>query len=569
VTRFLGRLDGVRVLDPACGSGNFLYVALQALKDLEREVLVWETSALGTSMRFPALGPHNVRGIELNSYAAELARVAIWIGEIQWMIGNGFAYLRDPILRPLEAIELRDALLDLRDSGSPGERQWPDAEMIVGNPPFLGVRGMRASLGDAYVEALFRVYEGRVPHEADLVCYWHEKARAMVEAGRCRRAGLLATQTIRAGANRHVLDRIRETGSIFMAWSDQPWVVEGAAIRVSIVAYDDGTETSRTLNGEQVTTINPNLTSTLDVTRLRTLPDNAGIAFQGMTKGGHFELTPAEAAALLTAPNPDNRSNEDVIKPWINGMDVARRSRGMFIIDFGVDMPIEEAALYEAPFALIEARVKPEREHNRRAAYRERWWIFDEARPGLRQALRGLSRYIVTPRVTKHRIFAWIPVGTIPDTRLIAFAREDDYLFGVLHARPHEVWSTRTGNEHGVGATLTYIPATTFGTFPFPRPTAEQAEAITAAAQRLDVLRNGWLSASSLSAMAARDRTLTNLYNEKPAWLRQAHERMDRAVHGAYGWPYPLDDEDVLARLLVLNQERADSVTGPAAEVDT
>jgi type II restriction/modification system DNA methylase subunit YeeA len=429
--------------------------------------------------------------------------------------------------------------------------------MIVGNPPFLGVRGMRASLGDAYVEALFRVYEGRVPHEADLVCYWHEKARAMVEAGSCRRAGLLATQTIRAGANRHVLDRIRETGSIFMAWSDQPWVSEGAAIRVSIVAYDDGTETSRTLNGEQVTTINPDLTSSLDVTGIRTLPDNAGIAFQGMTKGGHFELMPAEVAALLAAPNPDRRSNEDVIKPWVNGMDVARRPRGMFIIDFGVDMPIEEAALYEAPFALVEARVKPEREHNRRAAYRERWWIFDEARPGLRQALRGLRRYIVTPRVTKHRIFAWIPVGTIPDTRLIAFARQDDYFLGVLHARPHEVWSTRTGNEHGVGATLTYIPATTFETFPFPQPTPQQAEEIAAAAERLDILRNGWLGAPSLSATAARDRTLTNLYNEKPAWLRQAHERLDRAVHGAYGWPYPLDDEDVLARLLQLNHERS------------
>jgi type II restriction/modification system DNA methylase subunit YeeA len=216
VTAFLARLDRFRILDPACGSGNFLYVALQALKDLERRVLVWETTELRTPMRFPTVGPHNVRGIELNSYAAELARVTIWIGEIQWMITNGFAYLKDPVLRPLHAIECRDAVL-LEDEHGSTEPTWPDADVIIGNPPFLGSKRMRTALGDEYVDRLFTAWDGRVPREADLVTYWHEKARSMIAAGKVRRVGLLATQGIRGGVNRRVLERIKETADIFLA----------------------------------------------------------------------------------------------------------------------------------------------------------------------------------------------------------------------------------------------------------------------------------------------------------------------------------------------------------------
>ena len=558
ITVFLNRLDTVRVLDPACGSGNFLYVALQALKDLERRVLLWEVTELGVAaMRFPALGPHNVLGIELNLYAADLARVAIWIGEIQWMIGNGFAYLRDPILRPLDNIECRDAVLLTNDHGLAEEPVWPAAEFIVGNPPFVGGKRLRSELGDEYVADLFAVYAGRVPHEADFVCYWHEKARAMIEAGQCERAGLLATQSIRAGANRRVLERAKETGDIFMAWSDEPWVVEGAAVRVSIVGYDDGTQILRTLDGHAVVTINANLTSTLDLTHTSVLAENADIAFQGMTKGGPFELTRLQAESLLGEPNPDGRTNADVIRPWVNGLDITRRPRDMFIVDFGVDMTLEQAALYEAPFAFVERAVKPDRANNRRAAYSEKWWIHAEARSGLRKALVGLNRFIVTPRVTKHRVFAWIPADTVPDTRLIAFARDDDYFFGVLHSRAHELWAIRTGSQHGVGATLTYTPVATFQTFPLPRPNPDMIERIGVAAATLDTLRQGWLNPAGMLQEELVERTLTNLYNRRPLWLTQAHEMLDRAVHDAYGWEYPLDDNEVLVRLLALNALRA------------
>jgi hypothetical protein len=196
---FLERLRSVRILDPACGSGNFLYLALLALKDLELEANIWASGALGVPIQFPRVGPESVLGIELNPYAAELARVVIWIGEIQWMLSHGFAYARDPILKPLDTIEQRDALLDLSDPEYPVEAAWPSATCIIGNPPFLGGKLLRANLGDRYVDQLFRVYDGRVPREADFVCYWHEKARALVEAGTVQRVGLLATQGIRGG----------------------------------------------------------------------------------------------------------------------------------------------------------------------------------------------------------------------------------------------------------------------------------------------------------------------------------------------------------------------------------
>ena len=200
------------MLDPACGSGNFLIVSLWALKDLEWEAIQWGSLVLQTPQEFPHIGPEAVLGIELNAYAAELARVTIWIGEIQWMIRHGLGYRREPILRPLHHIENRDALLDLSDPTKPQEAEWPEAEFIVGNPPFLGGKLLRRGLGDAYVETLFEVFDGRVRREADFVTYWHEKARAQIESGTTRRAGLLATQGIRGGANRRVLDGIKETG---------------------------------------------------------------------------------------------------------------------------------------------------------------------------------------------------------------------------------------------------------------------------------------------------------------------------------------------------------------------
>jgi type II restriction/modification system DNA methylase subunit YeeA len=556
---FLERLRSVRVLDPACGSGNFLYLALQALKDLEREAILWASLTMNIPMQFPQVGPQAVLGIELNSYAAELARVVIWIGEIQWMLANGFAYRRDPILRPLQAIEERDALLDLNDPAKPAEAQWPSANAIIGNPPFLGGKLLRRNLGDAYVDTLFEVYDGRVPKEADFVCYWHEKARAMVEAGGVERAGLLATQGIRGGANRRILERIKQSGDIFLAWSDEPWVLDGAAVHISFVGFDDGTEQQRLLNGQHVAAIHANLTTGLDLTQARRLRENRNIAFMGDTKGGPFDVPAEIARRLLAVPNPDGRSNSDVVRPWVNGLDVTRRSRGMWIIDFGTDMAIEEAVLYEAPFEYVKDRVKPAREENKRASYAEHWWLHVEPRTEMRKALSGLQRFIGTPRVTKHRLFAWIPKGTLPDSQVIVFARDDDYSFGILHSRVHEVWARGQGTQlREVESGFRYTPVSTFETFPLPEnASADQARGVGEEARCLNDLRVGWLNPPGASPRELAKRTLTNLYNSPPTWLTHAHERLDRAVHAAYGWPYPLEDEEVLTRLLALNLARA------------
>jgi hypothetical protein len=556
---FLERLRAIRVLDPACGSGNFLYISLQLLKDLEYEAIGWGSLVLRMPQEFPQVGPQNLLGIEINPFAAELARVTIWIGQIQWMLAHGLGHPRDPVLQPLDNIREQDALLDLSDPSHPREAEWPEADVVVGNPPFLGGKWLLRVLGDDYVSALFRVYEGRVPQEADLVTYWHEKARSQVEAHRLKRAGLLATQAIRAGVNRQVLERIKESGDVFFAHSDEPWVLAGAAVHISFVGQDDGSEKDRTLNGHGVAEINANLTSGLDFTEVYRLRENLGIAFQGPVKVGPFDISEAVARQMLARPNPDGRPNADVVRPWMNARDVTARPRNKWIIDFG-GMPIGEAALYEMPFEYVRENVAPTRRGNRDRQRRENWWRLGRSGGDLRQAAQGLERFICTPRTSKHRLFVWLRSDTLPDTRLVVLVRDDDYFFGVLSSRLHKVWALATGSQlREFESGFTYNPTTCFETFPFPRPTDVQQDVIADAARDLDRLRIGWLNPPGISDAEQAERTLTNLYNVRPTWLAQAHERLDVAVLAAYGCPADIEDEALLARLLELNLARAEA----------
>ena len=554
---FLERLRRVRVLDPACGSGNFLFVTLGALKDLEWEAIQWGSLVLQEPGEFPRIGPEAVLGIEINAYAAELARVTIWIGEIQWMLRHGLGYRRDPILSPLDHVETRDALLDLTDPAHPREAEWPAAEFIVGNPAFLGNRLLRRGLGDEYVEALRSVFDDRLPHSSDLCCYWHEKARGAIAAHRAKRAGLLATQGIRGQANRRVLERIGASGAIFFARSDDPWVLSGANVHISFVGQDDGGDGEHELDGRSVAAINADLTTGVDLTRAHRLRENQDIAFMGDIKVGPFDIDGATAARLLEMPNPDGRLNADVVKPWANGADVTGRPRGWHIIDFGLDMSEHEAALFEAPFEYVRQAVRPFRVTVRQECCRRRWWIHHNRRPEMSAALARGSRCIVTPATAKHRLFAWFAADGIPDHALIVFARDDDYTFGVLHSRVHEAWARATGTQlREVESGFRYTPTTCFETFPFPRPTDEQREAIAAAARELVRLRDGWLNPPGLDPVELGKRTLTNLYNASPTWLEHAHAALDRAVLAAYGWSDDLAGEPLLAVLLALNLER-------------
>jgi len=563
---FANEIRAVRVLDPACGSGNFLYVALKQLLDLEKEV---STTAgdLDVGMFFPEVSPEQLYGIEIDDYAHELSRVTVWIGYIQWLRDNGFGRPHEPFLKPLDTIVQMDAILAFDGRGQPVEPLWPEADIVIGNPPFLGGSKLRRELGDNYAEALWSLYSQRVPSGADLVTYWFERTRNLIATGQVQRAGLIATQAIRAGASRTVLDRIKQSGNVFMGWSDRPWMLDGAAVRVSIIGFDGGVETSPILDGKSVTVINANLTGALDLTTAKRLLENGSIAYQGPSKKGPFELDSATAQRMIQARgNPNGHPNSDVVRPWLNGSDITGHPRGMWIIDFGANMPLEEAALYELPFEYVKRHVFPVRLQNRRTAYAEKWWLHAEPRSGMRRALAGKYRYIATPRVAKHRLFVWVAANHLADDRTFVFARDDDYFFGVLHSRLHELWSLATSSRHGDGSEggrPTYNSSTCFETFPLPWPTDHEpagdprVEAIAAAARELVAKRDAWLNSVGASEAELKKRTLTNLYNQRPTWLDVAHIKLDYAVLDAYGWPRDLADDEILARLLALNYERA------------
>ncbi|MGH9641504.1 MAG: class I SAM-dependent DNA methyltransferase, partial [Terriglobales bacterium] len=560
---FADELSKVRVLDPACGSGNFLYVALKRILDLEKEVSVFASSN-GLSGLLPRTSPEQLYGIETNVYAHELASVVVWIGYIQWQHDNGFHFGSHPILRPLHNIKRMDAVLAYDEKGQPVEPKWPDADAIIGNPPFVGGNLIRQELGDPYVESLFELYKGRLPAFSDYVCYWFEKSRAMVEEGRVKRVGLLATQGIRGGVNRTVLDRIKRTGDIFMAWRDRVWLLDGATVHVSFIGFDDGSETHRSLDSAPVSAIHSDLTSEAETTAAVRLRENLGICFMGASPKGPFDIDSQLARSMIEAPlNINGRPNSEGVRPVASGVDLVQKPRNKWTIDFGL-MAEKEAALFEKPFEYVRLKVFPIRTKNRRAAYAAKWWQYAEARPGMRQALSGMNRYLATPEVSKHRVFVWVESKTLCNQQTLVFARQDEYFLGVLHSRVHEVWSRALGTQlREAESGFRYTPSTTFETFPFPWPPGKEpkddprAEAIAKAARELVAKRDAWLNPLGASAGELKKRTLTNLYNENPTWLQNTHRELDEAVLEAYGWPKEPTDQEILARLLALNAERS------------
>ncbi len=554
VVRFVETLRQVKVLDPACGSGNFLYVAFQQLKELERDVLAY-AQTVGVSQA-PFVSPRQFYGLELNVFAHELASIVVWIGYLQWNYLNQVSDRQQPILERLDTIRLQDALLD-------GEQEtvWPEADFIVGNPPFLGNYRMREELGDEYTVKLRKLFEDRVPGFADFVCYWFEKARAQIAGGKTQRAGLIATNSIRGGANRRVLERIKDTGDIFTAWSDEPWVLEGAAVRVSMIVFDDGSALQKSLNGQSVPAIHADLTSNIDMKDAKRLTENVGISFEGVKAMGPFDITADVAQSWISLPNPSGGNNKDVLKLYINGQDITMKLKNRWIVDFN-QMPLERAQDYLMPLAYVEENVKPTRETNKRKARKERWWRFGETSQGMRRAIEPLARYIATPRVSKHRVFVWLPTTSLASDSLTAIARDDNFTFGVLNSKLHSVWALKMGTSLGKGNDPRYTPTTCFETFPFPRPTDAQHAEIEKWAKYLDTVRAQLLAADS-------SRTMTKLYNnlttlresrdsKSPVYsLLIAHDKLDAAVAAAYGWEWPLSDEAILERLLALNLERA------------
>jgi len=616
LSAFHEKIASISVLDPACGSGNFLYVSLQLLLDLEKELI---TFAIALGFKFELrVSVQQLKAIELNAYAFELAQVAVQIGYLKWRRDNGFANDKDPVLQNLEGFLNEDALLvphfrskakSLKEAQAGEhasddalkfytERKWPNADIIVGNPPFLGDKFMRGEMGGEYVKELRRTYADRIPGQSDLCCYWFEKARDLIEHKHCKRAGLLATQGIRGGANREVLKRIKLTGDIFFAQSDREWILAGANVHVSMIGFDNGLEKNRLLDGRQVMSINPNLSTEANITTSVVLTRNMKIGFIGVSMHGPFDIDQEQAIAMCRGGgNPTRLPNSNVVRPILNAFEITKRAQPRWVVAFDPGSQVEAASLYEEPIRFVEETVRPIRIKNNRKTYRDHWWIHGEARPAMLQALHSLPRFLATPRVSKHRVFVWVSPEYLPSDATVAFARDDDYFFGLMHSKLHELWALTLGTR--LETRPRYTPTTCFETFPFPATTAEQEQTIAAAAKELHELRENWLNPSEWTmtrilefpgssdgpwsrfvyeadargigtvryprleprdeecAAKLKKRTLTNLYNERPAWLAHAHSKLDAAVAAAYGWPVDLSDEEILERLLALNLERA------------
>ncbi len=664
--RFHHRLCTVRVLDPACGSGNFLYVTLEHLKRLEGEVLN-ALDELGFKQGGLALGgqranpvsaetvdPHQLLGIEINPRAAEIAEVVLWIGYLQWHLRTrGNTTPPQPVIKDFRNIECRDALLaydrmewvkdeagrpvmrwdgkttkihpvtgeqvpdnaaqiPLEQFINPRQAEWPNADFVVGNPPFIGNKRMRLLLGDGYVAALRNTLID-VPDSADFVVYWWDRAATLVRQGHLNRFGLITTNSLSQGFNRQVIDRhLTATPPLSLAFAipDHPWVdsTDGAAVRISMTVGTAGVSRGRTYTVTEETTgadgevnvalarrdgqITSDLRATFSLSACTPLMSNSNVAFTGMYPLGQgFVLLPTNRASAIGS----DQGTDNVVRSYVTARDLTQKSRNASVIDF---YPLDETtcrATFPSLYQWLLLHVKPQRDHDAVPAHRLRWWLFARPRPELRKAQKGLRRFILVPRTAKFFSFQFASLTVVPDSTVVAIALDSGFSIGVLSSTVHLTWAVACGGRLGVGNDPRYQHQRTFEPFPFPTGNFER---ISRLGEELEAHRK---RRQSLHAGL----TLTKIYNvlEKlrfgklltPAEniihdhglvsvLKQNHDDLDIAVLDAYGWtdleplmqivngnaaagsantPATIKecrhvlDEALLERLVALNQERA------------
>ena len=657
VRDFQHRLASVRVLDPACGSGNFLYVTLEHMKRLEGEVFN-TLDGLGypqarTETAGVTVDPHQMLGLESNPRAARITEAVLWIGYLQWHFRTrGNVNPPEPVLKDYKTIETRDAVLawdrveivndehghpvthwdgrttkphpvtgqEVPDESAqvsefryhnPRKAQWPQADFVVGNPPFIGTSGMRRALGNGYTETLRKIYS-KVPESADYVMYWWHIAAGLAREGKIRRFGFITTNSLRQTFNRRVVRRHLEQKkplSLVFAVPDHPWVdgSDGAAVRIAMTVGEAGelpgvlqtvvSEESGQGEGRNVVLqrqqgkLHSNLRVGANVAAALPLVANEQLSCPGVKlHGSGFIVDPDEAAQLGLGRIP---GLEQHIREYRNGRDLTQTPRGVMVIDlFGLKAD-EVLARYPEVYQWVLEHVKPERDHNNRATYRDNWWIFGEPRSDFRPALAPLDRYIATVETSKHRFFIFLDRAILPDNKLVNIANDDAYHLGILSSRIHVSWALAVGSRLGVGNDPVYVKSKCFETFPFPDSDGTQTSRIRDLAQQLDGHRKRQQEQHP-------DLTLTGIYNvlEKlrrgedltgkdrliheqglVAVLGQLHDELDAAALEAYGWadlapalvgkpggttPYAHKspeqteaDETLLTRLVALNAERA------------
>ncbi len=659
VTDFHHRLCQTRVLDPACGSANFLYVALEHMKRLEGEVLnlMRDLSSGQTRLDTEGLsvGPQQFLGMEINPRAAAVAEIVLWIGYLQWQLRiHGRLDLPEPLLKDLHNIECRDALIDydarepmtdehgepitvwdgisykespatgelVPDEGgratvyhyiNPRKAQWPAADYVIGNPPFIGAKRMRQLLGDGYVDAIQAVWTD-VPQSSDFVMRWWHHAAELARTGEIRQFGFITTNSIGQSYIRRAVEphlTAKKPLSIVYAVPDHPWVQssDGAAVRISMTVGRGGSapgvlntvvsEREDATEHEDLVKImlprqgkiHANLRVGPNVAGCVPLSANRGLCAVGMkTIGSGFQISEAKARdlGLGTVDGLDAH-----IRPYINGRDFTSTRRGIYVIDFFGLTRDEVQTRFPAAYQHLLDTVKPERDHNRNRSFRETWWVIGHPRQEFRAFTKELDHYLVTVETMKHRVFGVMPASVTPDSTLVTFGLSTPGALGVLSSRIHVAWALATGGRLGMGNDPRYNKTRCFETFPFPEQNEAQARAIGDLAARIDAHRKRQQAAHA-------DLTLTGMYNvlEKLraeealdakeqavhehgllSLLRELHDDLDRAVFAAYGWddladrlvgrpgattPLPdrpadqaEDEEALLTRLVDLNAQRA------------
>ncbi len=636
VRDFHTKLCHIRVLDPACGSGNFLYVALEMIKRLEGEVIALLDELGDKQITHLTVDPHQFLGIELNPWAANVAELVLWIGFLQWHFRtHGKAAPSEPVLRDFKNIKNMDALLEwenrkvrLDDNGNPvtrwdgvttmchpvtgeevpdpdarvqiydyigaKERKWPDADFIVGNPPFIGLRNIRRAYADGYLETLRGVYKN-VPENADYVMYWWEKAALAVRAynpGKgqgSRRFGLITTNSLRQSFNRAVSARhlgdAKKPMSLVFCVPDHPWVdsSDGAAVRISMTVAVSGRRAGQLLKiasekvrpnesdgvscefSREVGSILPDLRIGADLLSASSLASNDGLCCVGYQLTGQgFLIEPNQASAFIE----ELPSLKGLLKPWIGGVGIQRSAAPRMAIDVCHLTEEELRSSYPTIFQHLADRVLPERKENTRRSVRERWWIYGESRNTFRPSLKGIDRMIVSSLTASNRIFVFVASETVADSTTVMFALDGGEHLAVMSSRFHIVWVL------GSGGTLEdrprYNKSRCFDPFPFPDMTEAHKSSLSSLGEELDAHRK---KQQKLHPKL----TLTQMYNvleklragekiegkDREIYdqgligiLKDLHDQIDVAVADAYGWPVDLSDEEILMRLVDLNRER-------------
>lgn len=658
IRAFHRRLCELRVLDPACGSGNFLYVTLEHMKRLEGEILntlgdLGETGLL--ELAGVTVDPHQFLGLELNPRAAAIAEMVLWIGYLQWHFRtHGRVTPPEPVLRDFHNIECRDAVLayddclyatdqtgrpltrwdgktykshpatgeDVPDESArvpleryinPRQAEWPAADFVVGNPPFIGASGMRRALGDGYVDALRETWN-EVPESADFVMYWWHHAANLARSQKLRRFGLITTNSLRQTFNRRVVQKHLEAKkplTLAFAIPDHPWVdsADGAAVRIAMTVGtgSDAEGTVATViaerrvaqDGHEVDLrrrsgrVHSDLTVGAAVAATKALRANEGISSPGVKlHGAGFIVTPEQATALGLG-RVDGLERH--IRDYRNGRDLTQSPRGVKVIDLYGLQAEEVRDRFPAVYQWVSERVKPERDAKSQtkdgAGYARFWWLFGKPRQELRGALCGLNRYVATVETSKHRFFTFLDDSVLPDNMLINIAVDDAHVLGVLSSRLHVSWALAAGGT--LEDRPRYNKSRCFETFPFPDATDAQKEHIRSLAEQLDAHRKArqaehpYLTLTGLynvleklrrdEALTAKERAVHE--QGLVSVPRELHDELDRAVFAAYGWddladrlvgrpgattPWPEKpaeqaeaEEALLTRLVELNTRRA------------